>query len=360
MWVSSLDHQYGSGGWRSVGGALVLSLQMQIVDKVWDRLLVDWLNDLEQHVTQYSVDQAHVAKTFFIKFINACFPFFYLAYVQPTADPIACGGDCRAYLRENLMIVFATYITFGVLDVAYPLISLKINTWKEARSARRNSRSVFRQSLLEQQVLMDPYTGQDQRDDYLSCIFPVAFVMMFGTMLPSMVFLAFFALASQIRTHAWKLAGATRRMLPIRAEGIGLWDNIITIISYVAIFNCIALLISEVDGIGSYIPGFATCMAFLGIGDNSSAAKVILFFVLENCAMIFKLTVDQAVSNVTPETKLERKRQEVQRARLHEKSHPEFHEEILLKCPGDSMRRQALDAIEQLRPGHELYVEPFV
>merc|ERR1719359_2007475 len=120
-----------------------------------------------------------------------------------------------------------TYITFGVLDIALPLISLKFKIWKEARAALSHGHDVFKQSLLEQQVMMDPYTGQDQRDDYLAVIFPVAFIMMFGTMLPSMVFLAFLSLASQIRTHAWKLSGATRRTFPTKAEGIGLWDSIL-------------------------------------------------------------------------------------------------------------------------------------
>merc|ERR1711959_474326 len=137
---------------------------------------------------------------------------------------------------------------------------------------------------------------------------------MFGTMLPSMVFLAFLSLASQIRTHAWKLSGAARRTFPKRAEGIGVWDSILSIISYVAIFNCIALLISQVDAAGSYIPGFHHLTATLGIKENGVAAKVLLFFVLENIAILFKLTIDQGIDNITARTKLERERQEYQRA----------------------------------------------
>jgi len=359
-WISAVDKEQGPDSWASEGGAILLSLQMQFFDKIWDKLLVGWLNNLEQHVTQYQADQSRMAKTFVIKFLNAFFPFIYLAYVQPSVDPAGCQGDCRAYLRENLMIVFITYITFGLYDIAFPLLSLRWSVYQEAKKAKASGHDVFKQSLLEEQVLMAAYTGQDQRDDYLSVVFPVAYVMMFGTMLPSMAFLAFFSLTSQIRTHAWKLCGATRRTFPTRAEGIGLWDSILSLISYLAIFNCIALLVSQVEGIGARVPGFATLTEALGIEDNSQVAKVLLFFVLENIAVLFKLTIDMTIDNVTAATKLEMARQELQRTRVFNKVHSEFHEDIVIKCPGDVEARKAIDQLEPLRPGHELYVEPFI
>lgn len=337
-------------------GAVCLSVQIQFWDKLWDKIIVDYLNELEQHVTQYEYDQARVAKTFTFKFINTFYAFFYIAYVQQALDPGGCAGDCKFYLVEQLGIVFITYITFGLVDMGYPYVALKLQLYLEERSARQHGRTVFQVSMLEQQSKMNDYTGQDVNVDYLQSLFPVAFVMLFGTMMPSGVFLAYLALNSQIRSHAWKLAKVSKRPFPVRANGIGIWDNIITLLTYAAVFNTIGLIATQVDDVCKFIPFFSVLTDALGIGRESKAAKLLAFFFLQNTAIIGKLVSDFLVSDVTSRTSRERLRQEVQRVRVSERGHLEVHEELQFRCTRDS----GFDEVPPLMPGNPMYSEPLV
>lgn len=356
-WVSQQEHRGHESA--STYGAILLSVQIQVWDKLWDFLIVGWLNDLEQHVTQYTSDQSRVAKTFVIKFINAFNAFLYMAYIQPTDDPEGCGGDCKDYLRQQLLIVMATYITFGAMDMALPYCTFKVAVWLEERKARREGHKVFKLSLLELQSKMCQYTGQDERADYLSIVFPVAFVMLFGTMMPAMVPLAYLALTSQIRTHAWKMVDALRRPFPVKTSGIGVWDPIMTFISYVGIFNSIGLLVAQVEGLGWMVPGFPTLAKNLQIDPDGLAAKALLFFIFQNIAALYKLLFDFLVSDVTVKTSLERERQEMQRVRISERGHAEFHEDIKLIGSKD-VEKSGFHNVQKLEPGHPMHVDPLV
>mmetsp|Transcript_70387 Transcript_70387/g.228831 ORF Transcript_70387/g.228831 Transcript_70387/m.228831 type:complete len:784 (-) Transcript_70387:139-2490(-) len=337
--------------------AVLLSIQIQFWDKLWDYVLVDWLNDLEQHVTLYEADQSRVSKTFVIKFVNAFNAFFYMAYFQPWTDPEGCLGDCKNYLREQIFIVFMTYITFGFMDMILPYVTFKAAIWWETREMIKHGQEVFQMSFLEQQGKMAEYTGKDERADYLQVVLPLSFVMLFGTMMPTVVPLAYLALAFQIRTHAVKLIRSCRRPFPVRAGGIGVWDNILSVLSYLSILNAVGLLVAQLDDIGTTVPGFATLAQALEIPKNGPAAKVLYFFILQNTFMALKLAFDFAVSDITAATLIERTRQELQRVRIFDRRHNEFHEEIKLRGSTD-LERSAFHLVPPLMPGHPMHVLP--
>lgn len=340
-------------------GAVVLSIQIQFWDKLWDKVIVDRLNDLEQHVTQYSFDQSRVAKTFAFKFINTFYAFFYIAYVQQFLDPDDCAGDCKSVLVKQLAIVFTTYISLGVVDMGLPYAMMKFKLWREERQAKAHGHEVFKISLLEQQSKMTEYTGQTEDADYLTSLFPVAFVMLFGTMMPACVILAFLALCSQIRTHAWKLTKVSRRPFPVRATSIGIWDGILHGLTYVSIFNTIGLMVTQVNDVCKYIPHFWRLTDALDIPPHGRAAKMIAFFFFQNVAIMMKLIIDNRMSDMTSQTELERLRQEVQRVRVSERGNIELHEDIKLRCSVD-FEKAAWDQLPPLRPGDPMYVEPLV
>jgi len=341
-------------------GAVILSMQIQFWGKTWDFIIVDRLNDMEQHVTQYAYDQARVAKTFAFKFINTFYAFFYIAYVQQALNPIGCGaGGCKQYLVEQLGIVFLTYITFGIVDMGLPYAVLKFKMWREAKAAAKHGHEVFELSLLEQQSKMIEYTGQDEDADYLQSLFPVAFVMLFGTMMPFSVFLAYLALSSQIRTHAWKLTTVTRRPFPVRTAGIGIWDGIINLLAYISVFNTIGLMVMQVDTVCSFIPCFWRLTDALAIPANGSSAKLLAFFFLQNTAIMLKMTVDYLVSDVSPATTRERQRQEIQRVRVLQRGHVDLHESISFTSKADS-KSNPFEDLPPLRPGDAFYVEPMI
>jgi len=358
QWMAAEQNRQGNKMAGTIG-AVVLSVQIQFWGKSWDFIIVDKLNHLEQHVTQYAYDQARVAKTFAFKFINTFYAFFYIAYIQQTIDPSGCAGGCKNYLVEQLAIVFLTYITFGLVDMGLPYAVLKFKIWKEEKASREHGHEVFKLSLLEQQSKMVEYTGQDENGDYLQSLFPVAFVMLFGTMMPGSVFLAYLALSSQIRTHAWKLTKVTRRPFPERAHGIGIWDNVLNLLTYISVFNTIGLLVTQVDDVCTFIPFFGRLTDALGIPGDGTSAKLLAFFFLQNTAIIMKLLVDSLVSDMSAATILERKRQEIQKVRVLTRGHSDMHEEISIFCESDP-KEGAFEELPPLKPGDAMYVAPLI
>jgi len=343
--------------------ALALSLQIQLGDKIWDLLLVDRLSGFEQHVTLYSFDQSRVAKSFVIKFLNGTVAFLYIAYIQPLSKDgrDACKGDCTSYLRYQLMIVFLTYVTFGFMDLGLPLVQVKLSAWWAERNAEKHGRKHFALSLLEQQAVMLAHTGADEQDGYLSVVLPLAFILMFGAILPCMVFLAFLALACQLRAHALKVSGVVRRTFPTRAEGIGTWDTIIRCLFYVANFNSTGMLVVHVGNLGEYVPGFAYIAKSMGTPIDSLSANVVLFFILQNAGILLRLLLDAVVDDEDQQTKLEKARQDLQRGRFMEQreEHSGFHESVELVCHGD-LQVSNFENVPPLEPGCALYVSPIV
>jgi len=352
--------------WASTAGdtyqkvtALALSAQIQLGDKIWDFLLVDGLNNMEQHTTLYKIDQARIAKSFAVKFVNASVAFLYMAYIQPQIDPAACGEDCTVYLRSQLIFVFGTYIAFGLLDVGMPLLQLKITTWWEARQAQKLGYEAFNISMLEQQALMTEFKGTDEQDCYLAIILPLGYIMMFGTILPSMVFLAYASFSFQLRLHAWKFSGLVRRTFPVRAQGIGTWDTILPWVVSFGNLNSIGMMIITIDEVCTYFPGFGCITGFLDIPINGNGAKVILFLILQHMLIAWHRLLDLALSDTKQVTELEKKRQALQRARMVHTRHAKQILKIELACTGDTAAC-AFDEIAPLKEGDELYVAPMV
>jgi hypothetical protein len=358
QWYAAKENDKGN---KSAGvlAAGLLSLQIKFWDKTWDNIIVDPLNSLEQHITQWSYDQNRVAKTLIFKFINTFYAFFYIAYVQQILDPSGCAGSCKEYLVEQLAMVFATYISFGLMDMGLPYAVLKFKIWREEREARQHEHEVFKLSMLEQQSKMNEYKGQDEDADYMSSLFPVAFVMLFGTVMPASVVLAFFALSIQIRTHAWNLTKVSQRPFPVRTGSIGIWDTWMNLLCYGSAFNTIGLMVTQVDDVCSFIPGFWRLTDFMAISRNGPGAQLILFFLLQNVAIILKLTVDHIIPDLTDVTATERLRQEMQRIRVQERGIVEIHESISIRCSLD-VERSAYEKRPPLRPGDPMYDEPFV
>lgn len=347
----------GAKSWKRT--ALALSVQIQIGEKIWDFLVVEALNRLEQHTTLYSYDQSRVAKSFVIKFVNACIAFLYIAYIQPLIDPEGCGEDCTEYLLYQLVFVFATYISFGLIDSAIPYVSMRISKWWEDREARIKGYKTFNISFLEQQWLMFEYTGADEQDAYLCILIPLAYVLMFGSMAPDLVHLAYLSFIFQLRAHAWKFTSVLRRPFPVAATGIGTWEVILPWLVSVSNCNCIGMMIVASSRVGWLFPGFTYLTEALDITNESRAARLILFFILQFVVLAWHYLLKFAIPSRTAQTQLEMDRQNLQRDRLVQKSQSTLHENIVLACTGGKSA-SCLQSVQPLREGHEFYVSPIV
>lgn len=191
---------------------------------------------------------------------------------------------------------------------------------------------------------MLPYEGVDAAGDYLQVILPLAFVVLFGAVMPLCALLGFVATATQLRADAWKLLNSYQRTFPSKAKGIGIWNRILTVLSYVSVINGTALLLTQVDDWNAYLP-FPE--EFSGLA---------AFFILENIFMCVKVVCDVLVSDTPDVTEREKERQDVQRSRLVEAENDCTLGEIKLECFGDASG-STLRKVGKLAPGHILFTE---
>jgi len=331
---------------------LGLTVQIKVFDFFWD-MVGTWLTHQEQHVELKTWNQSKSMKTFFMKFITAFNVFYYIAFAQPALDPVGCEkvGGCKGYLQQQLVTCFVTYIAFGVLDVMLPFLKVQYAMHTEQEELKKKCLEDGKPvdatplSFLEQQGKMLPYEGVDATGDYLQVMLPLAFVVLFGAVMPLCALLCFLGLATQLRADAWKLLNSYQRTFPAKASGIGIWNQILSVLSYVSVINNTALLLTQVDDWRTYLPfpeGFSGLTAF---------------FILENIFMCVKVVCDNLVSNTPDVTARERERQDVQRSRLFEAENDGSLGEVKLECSGD-VSGSIFSEVQKLEPGHALFSEP--
>lgn len=335
--------------------AVGLSIQIKIFDLIWGQV-GGWLTRLEEHVLLSRYEQSLALKTFVMKFINTFNSFVWTAFFQEWLSPESCqlAGSCQILLRENLVIVFATYISFGFVNMATPYLWLKVWTKMEELSmtweARKRGTTLkpTEMSFLEQQAKMRVYGGDECSADYLQVIFPLSFIALFGMVMPSIVVLAFLALSCQLRTDAWKLCYVYRRPFPTRASGIGVWKSILKVLCYMAIFTNAGLLLTQVKSLTTIFP-------FLADSD-----PLMVFFMLQNVLILIRISFDNLVNRVSGRTRLEIRRQILQRSRaLEAQQNRRERESLKVEVTGNVMEC-AFHEVRGLEKGHPFFEAPYL
>ena len=144
---------------------------------------------------------------------------------------------------------------------------------------------------------METYVGADAATNYMQVVFPVAFIALFGPIIPAASVFSLFVLWSQLRAGGYKLLVSFKRVGLIRAQNVGVWDTVPQVFSFATLFNNIALLLTQVDVIGNFI------IEKFGVN-----GKLITFFVLENVVMVCLLVFDRIGPDISNDTRLEIRR----------------------------------------------------
>eukprot|EP00928_Gymnodinium_smaydae_P042204 TRINITY_DN2844_c0_g3_i1.p1 TRINITY_DN2844_c0_g3~~TRINITY_DN2844_c0_g3_i1.p1 ORF type:complete len:782 (-),score=180.58 TRINITY_DN2844_c0_g3_i1:114-2459(-) len=363
---AKMDAAHPGGPYLKIA-ALALSMQIKILDYVWE-IVAQKITDMEQHPTLLESNQSKASKTFSVKFVNTFYAFVYTAFFQATIDESSCGpngaSDCPQLLVSNLIIVYVTYISFGVLGMITPLLTFKYEVYKEAKEMKKKGLAPNSLSLLEQQAKMLEYTGQSLTDDYLEVIFPVAFILMFSMMVPLVTnVLAIIQTFTQIRTDAWKLCSAYRRVFPDRVDGIGVWLQVLDgFVPLCVVMNMLLTLTQFKDESFLYLISPSSFLVD-SYKANPFLVKAFVFFVGYEVWMTVYRFIDHWIPNDSARLTLSKLRQEKQRLRIFQfqdiAQAEEKKEHIVMKSTGDA-DRVAHDARPPLQPGDPMYVDPLV
>lgn len=134
-------------------------------------------------------------------------------------------------------------------------------------------------TYLQAQAKCPPYLSDT--DDFMDLVLAMGFVMMFSVALPVMATLSLLSNLIELKFLAFRMMNVMQRSEPRGQEGIGAWEGIIRIVSYVAVIANAGM----------------ACFVMHPIKDKPLAARLAIFIVVEHVAYGTMFVVQSAIPN---------------------------------------------------------------
>ncbi|CAE8627112.1 unnamed protein product, partial [Polarella glacialis] len=258
----------------------LVTINIKVVDKLWTALS-SHLTSKENWRTQADLKGAMVIKLFTVKFVVFYYPFFYTIFLKPhIGDGCGHGGidDCVDELNSSLMFFFITQIVTEMGMLVFQLARTCKAVETEIDFAKKKTGGSKQYSYLELQAKAAPYGTIEQMNDFMNQVVSYGFIVMFSVTLPFMCFLCFVTNFMYNKLIAYKICYAHQRPKPVGCEGIGSWEYIISVLSYIGVF------------VNAYIAVFALPL----MNDLELTEKIIIFIAAEHGMLFVKLLIDAA------------------------------------------------------------------
>lgn len=347
------------GAYGSTVASILLSISIKVFNLVWTPV-AELLCDLEQHVHLHEWNSSRTGKIFRFQFISTFWGFCVLVVLplldkDSGQDQMTLEAQSLQALTKSLKTCFVLYVSFGVLDMAIPWISLKWAVYSEKHALEKSGKESFQLSMIEEQAKMLEYTGADAADDYMAIIFPAGFVALFSMAMPLFsVCFSYIAAITQIRADAWKLCKAYRRPFPEMVSGIGKWNDVLEIFALcMVILN--GLQVTTQLNVAPIVKKLLP-LTEAHYEKDPEIMQAFVFFMFITIFFAARLMLDKLVADVDSRTELERRRQDLQRIHLFQTSTgDDFKEKVVLKCTGNNDLRR-FEELPQLKPGDPMYI----
>jgi len=352
----------------------VLAVQIFVFSTLWSSFVGPKLTHLEQHAFLDGWNESMSWKTFAVNFFNQFNAFYWVAFAEPIFNDKCRIENCGASLEVQLIKAFPTLLVLTGAGLLTPFLNIAWKYVKQSGDMKKlqskgNATDHYCISNLEAQTKFTEYMGNDQTHSYTMVLNCLAFVVLFGMLAPAMItLLSFLAISIVMRTDAIRLVTLHRRPFPLRVNGIGVWNSILTFLTYASAINTVALLITNMDfDIAAHIPGFQALVAQLreaSAGESGSGGVLlsylpylVVFLIAKDVAVFGNVIWDKLVCNQSVSTLREKRRQVHQKIRLFDKELTHFTEKIQMSATSD-WETSGFHRESQLRPDDPLFVAP--
>jgi hypothetical protein len=166
-----------------------------------------------------------------------------VAVGNETLSSVELRGDCITYLQTSVMTTFGSLGAMMLVGMAIPFLMLKYNAESEMKTYLKQHKEKTGteltkpppKSFMETQSKMQVYGVDEEIADSLTNITCIGYVLLFGGACPMSPFIALFVLLFQLRAHAYKLTRLLRRPYPSLSQGIGSWNEMLHMLSWIGI-----------------------------------------------------------------------------------------------------------------------------
>lgn len=236
----------------SIMAGILNAVFILFFNQVYRRVAVK-LTDWENYRTEQEHENSFIVKNFLFQFVNSYVSLFYIAFMKGRYrlfnydENDTCLPDCMSELTIQLGSIFLTNIFIGQAnEVLIPWLKGKFSLWMEDRNVTQEA------SIAEQQSKLWPY--ENAFDDYNELVIQFGYVTLFAAAFPIAPLCAFINNIVEMRTDAVKLMTGFQRPNPRSAVDIGNWEEILEIMSYLAVLTNVGLICFTSEKLHEWLP----------------------------------------------------------------------------------------------------------
>ena len=255
------------------------------------------LNQWENHRTDTIFEDQLINKIFLFQLVNSYAALTYVSFFKETLAGSCVASDeaesdCLEEVKDTISTIFITSLVTRMIEQVVVAMMMQQKKIKD-ESEGIEPGAVF--SPLELQYTKSAYDPMlVTLRDYAALVIQFGYTTLFVVAFPLGPTLAFLSAYIQIRMDGWKFCQAYQRPEPRPAEDIGVWQNMIEILSYLAVLYNFGMLFFTADLLYDY----------------SIAFKWTLFIVCENVTVAVKFLIGEIVEDVPEEVQMQWDRQQ--------------------------------------------------
>jgi len=258
------------------------------------------LNEYENHKTDSEFENALIAKSFMFKFINSYNSLFYVAFFKQFQDGCTTPQGatslyypCMEDLSTQLFIVFGSMIVVNnALELGVPLLKSML----KGKAEQGKSELVKSAPELE----YEKADCESTFDDYDELSVQFGFVTLFTVAFPLAPLFALVNNYVEVFVDGTKYVQVSKRPEPRGVFDVGTWLDVFTLISWVALFTNVLLVVCYTDEIRGWVgaAAYSTDLTNTNALTSDQLFKLaIAFVVIEHILGFFK----QALSYFLPD-----------------------------------------------------------
>ncbi|UJR10628.1 hypothetical protein I4U23_014825 [Adineta vaga] len=228
--------------------SIIITVTSAIINLICSLILSQlyyWLagkiTDLELHKYQSKYDDSLTIKIYLFQFVNFYSSLFYIAFFKgrfleypskygeqgpsdftEQCDPAGC------LVELSIQFVTSKQIVNNIVEFCFAMH----RTCLRICSRRKEDQKQWE----EDHDLID-FNSTVLIDEYLELVIQFGFVTLFVVAFPLAPLLALINNLIELRLDAWKLLSKYKRPIPYKASDIGIWSDIISAISYLAVLT---------------------------------------------------------------------------------------------------------------------------
>lgn len=224
-----------------------------------------WLTDEENPRTNLQYDNSVILKRFLFESFDCYIALFYLAFFQ--FDVIRLRTELVGmYTTDSLRRVF--------LETLVPFATSWVTERGREKAAKKLADATSKKSDIDDMHAAEAFRQfqlpeYEQFDDYLEMVIEFGYITMFASSFPLAAGLSVLCNLVELKSDCFKITHVTQRPHAVRAQDIGVWENILEAQAYLAVLTNVLLFAFTSEQMRVWFPDLFGGSA----GDGTDAAR---------------------------------------------------------------------------------------